>query len=162
MPRWPAVHSYTLFSLMISWSSGLFFTIWTTSQMIKDLFLFSAFFIPPAAVATFYDLVWIVGVIWQTNSHLCAPGPLKWPPRPPWGGHTAVRGGTFDWCYYALLSRVKQISRLRALSWGKIIKCAPWNISGFGSNVPLRHFRIWVQYAPFKQRIWLKCAPQTF
>ena len=37
--RWPAVHSYTLFSLTISWSSGLLNTVWKPSQWFEFFFL---------------------------------------------------------------------------------------------------------------------------
>ena len=67
-------------------------------------------------------------------------------------GHTAVWGGTitFDQWYYALLSRVKQMSQL-------CFFC--------GSNHQIRptnHIRIRLKWAPFKQKFWLKCAPSNF
>ena len=66
------------------------------------------------------------------------------------GGHTAVWGGTFDRWYYALLSRVKQMSQL-------CFVC--------GSNHPIRptnHIRIRLKWAPFKQKFWLRCHPSNF
>ena len=60
------------------------------------------------------------------------------------GGHKAIWGGTFDWWWYALLSRVKQIRRVFG---GEIIEFALWIILSLLSffivhiNTVLTHLR---------------------
>ena len=48
------------------------------------------------------------------------------------GGHKAVWGGTFDWWWYPLLSRVKQITQVFG---GEIIKFDMWIILGLETSI---------------------------
>ena len=89
------------------------------------------------------------------------PGPLKWPPRPPWGGGTqllegTLTGATTRFCRelskyrdYALFFGVKFLNVPHA-TFQDLAQMCPWDILRFESNMP-----------PLKPRIWLKCAPSN-
>ena len=78
------------------------------------------------------------------------PGPLFLPPRPPWrGANSCLRGHIWPMVIRAF-DASKAISHLRPFC---------------GSNHQIRptnHIRIWLKWATFKPKFWLKCDPSNY